>query len=770
MNRYTFSRYSSFHINTWKARIPLVLLFWLLNSISTISLSAQLMPELRGNLSEQLEEAGHVRPISDARIFWLDGHAGTFSDENGNFTLLVSTALPAHLVIQAVGYQTDTLLITDPKLMIERRYTGKFTLNPIEVSAKQESNRLNSLDPIKVETLGQGEFQKAACCNLSESFTTNPTVDVSYPDPVTGIRDIQILGLAGTTTQLLTENQPLMRAYGRVYGMNYIPGTWLKEVMLNKGTGSVINGYESMAGQINIELLKPEDIEERVFLNLYANNLGRLEGNLHTKWEIGKWQSALLLHSNRLQGIQDHNRDGFMDMPNMRQFNVLNRWHWKNKNGWGTQIVVQAINDQLLSGQVNYNRSQSHENPPYFGAETETQRIQVNTKTGYTFKGHANKSIGLQTAWVYHEQKSDYCFRPYDNLQKQIHFNLIYQSPISFLHDHSFKAGISYLHDDLREHTRLVFSPQAPMVHFSRFEQVPGVFYEHTYRSCSVWTVVAGARADYHSMFGWLMTPRLNARWMATDGFTMRFAGGRGYHVSNPLADQLSVMGSSRQFMLNPAMLNYLESAWNIGMNATQCFKLGDIEGTATIDVYRTYFTNQVLLEWDQNPRLGTYYSAAGSYSNAIQAEFRINFNEDLGFRTAYKWLDVQQPNAQGQMTERPFYTRHLVMLNGFYEINRWKFDATLTWRGAQRLPNTLMNPAEFRMPNESPTFATLNAQVSYAFKVIDIYVGGENLTNVRQTHVIISPANPFSGYFDSNFAWGPVVGTIGYVGIRLRL
>ena len=38
--------------------------------------------------------------------------------------------------------------------------------------------------------INKEELFKAACCNLGESFTTNPSVDVSYDDAATGAKQI----------------------------------------------------------------------------------------------------------------------------------------------------------------------------------------------------------------------------------------------------------------------------------------------------------------------------------------------------------------------------------------------------------------------------------------------------------------------------------------------------------------------------------------------------------------------------------------------------
>ena len=108
------------------------------------------------------------------------------------------------------------------------------------------------------ELIGRGQLIRAACCNLGESFTANPSVDVSYSDAATGAKQIKLLGLSGTYVQMLTENVPNLRGASLPYSLGYVPGPWMQSIQVSKGASSVKNGYESTTGQINIEFLKPQ--------------------------------------------------------------------------------------------------------------------------------------------------------------------------------------------------------------------------------------------------------------------------------------------------------------------------------------------------------------------------------------------------------------------------------------------------------------------------------------------------------------------------------
>ena len=186
------------------------------------------------------------------------------------------------------------------------------------------------VETIQTQKINREELGRAACCNLAESFTTNPSVDVSYSDAVTGARQIRLLGLSGTYVQMLTEQVPHFRGAAGLYGLNYVPGPWMESIQVSKGTSSVKNGYEALTGQINIEYKKPQN-SDPLTLNLFAADNGRIEfngdGNYMIRENLGV---GLMVHySNDKQG-HDSNHDGFLDLPKTEQVNLLNRWYFKS--------------------------------------------------------------------------------------------------------------------------------------------------------------------------------------------------------------------------------------------------------------------------------------------------------------------------------------------------------------------------------------------------------------------------------------------------------
>ena len=172
------------------------------------------------------------------------------------------------------------------------------------------------------EIIGQGQLIRAACCNLGESFTANPSVDVSYSDAATGAKQIKLLGLSGTYVQMLTENVPNLRGAALPYSLGYVPGPWMQSIQVSKGASSVKNGYESTTGQINIEFLKPQGIDG-VRANVYQDSELKTEVNLDGSVHLNeRLSTATLLHFENRQMDHDGNGDGFMDIREFHRFSL----------------------------------------------------------------------------------------------------------------------------------------------------------------------------------------------------------------------------------------------------------------------------------------------------------------------------------------------------------------------------------------------------------------------------------------------------------------
>lgn len=714
------------------------------------------------------------QPILGANVYWQQTTIGATTDIDGNFSVL-KTDDNVKLIVSYIGFQTQAVEVVSDKF-ITVTLKEVTNLQEVTVTKTKKSTEHSHFEVTNIQTMGQKELLKAACCNLSESFSTNPSIDVNFSDAVTGNKQIKMLGLTSPYILIAEENIPSVRGASQAYGLSYIPGTWVESIQITKGAGSVINGYESISGQINYELLKPiNDIP--FFVNAYASTGGRLELNTHFNQKYSdKLSSTLFIHGNTRQVKNDMNDDGFLDNPIGKQVNVLNRWQYNDiENGWVSFLNLRYMRDDKTSGQVDFDPDVDKFTTNHWGSEINTERIEVSNKTGYVFPDEPYKSFGFQNSFQSHKQDSYFGFNQYNIHQKSYYSNLIYNSIISNTKN-KFATGINFTYDAYDEFVGVNFVQD-----FSRIDNSVGAFFEYTFDNLDNFSLVAGARIDNHNRLGTFVTPRLHIRYNPWKGAVLRSSIGRGKRAANIFAENQQLFASSRDFSIlnNNGKLYGLnpEIAWNYGLSFIQSFKLFGAESEIILDYYRTDFENQVIVDLDVSPQQVVFHDLAGSsFANSFQAELSIEPFKHFNLKSAYKYYDVKSDYLAGKL-ERPLQAKHRFFANVSYETHikekgkQWKFDFTYNWLGEQRFPTTQANPTQYQLPEYTPSFAVMNAQVTRTFSsVFEVYVGGENLGNYKQDNAIVSANNPFGTYFDSSMIYGPVFGQMYYVGLRFKI
>lgn len=718
------------------------------------------------------EDSKEQQPLPGVNILWMGTEVGTTSDLDGHFELPIHTDTEK-LIFSFIGYQADTITVTNSKKPIQMVLRQGTEITGVVVEAQKEVTGISGFSSINQEHLGGEEFTKAACCNLSESFETNATVDVSYADGVTGAKEIRMLGLDGAYTQFTIENIPGLRGLGRTYGMNYLPGTWLESIQISKGVGSVANGYESMTGQINIELKKP-DRSPKFFLNLYANHMGRTEASIDlAKAFTPKVSTMLFVHGSLFRTEMDHNNnDGFLDMPLTRQANVFNRWIFQLKPLLRMQVGVRGVYEDRRSGQLNFDEGRAPELQSYYGTKLTTKRLEGFTKMGRVFKKGVNASMGWQNKFVYHEQDGFYGLRRYNGNNQTYYSNLLFQTNIKST-AHLLRTGASFMYDNYDETFDLQQNIDAGNpLGVSRREIVPGVYAEYTYSYLNQFSIVAGMRADYHNLYGLFWSPRLHMRYNPAEKTTLRVSAGRGYRVANIFADNTNVLVSNRQIVIQEDLQP--EVSWNVGGSFTQKFKIAYREGTFNVDYYHTEFENQVVLDLDQSRYQSIFYNLDGrSFSNSVQVDLMLEVVRGLTMKAAYKFNDVRV-NYLGGLRRQVLVPLHSGLYNVAYITRKknWKFDATVTLNGKSRLPESYTSSELGKYGEHSPVYVRLNAQITKIWRRqnIELYAGCENITGFIQKDPIIAANDPFGPNFDASSIWGPLQGQVGYIGLRFMI
>jgi outer membrane receptor for ferrienterochelin and colicins len=700
-----------------------------------------------------------------ATVFWKDAKIGTTTNETGHF-LIERDKKSTTLVVRYIGFTPIELEVLPHEDSIWVEVAGINEIKQVTVTGHTFGNVVSVLETRNVESISRKELKKAPCCNLSESFETSGAVDVTYTNALTGVKEIQMLGLRGIYSQFLIENRPTMGGIATPFAFEFIPGTWLDGIVLAKGASTVKNGNAGITGQLNIDLVKPAT-DKPVFVNGFTSIENRGELNVHlNKKGKGKYSNGFLFHGSAQKNKWDRNDDNFFDSQTKSQINGLYRLQFEGDAGCGS-INVQALSDRRTGGQINPISGI----PGLFQVLQNNDRVEVFGKLGREgLFGKPYNQIGNMFGASYHRNNSLFGSNKYAATQTSFYYQSLYQS-IFKTTDHKIVVAPNIQYDNITE--------KVNEEDLSRRDIVPGIMAEYTYSHLSPrldlanFVMVLGARLDYHNRFGTLFTPRMSAKYNFTRESIVRISAGRGFRTPNVIAENISLLASNR--LLDVANDLGVEEAWNYGMNFTQTFKINKKDASFSVDAYRTDFVRQVLIDVEKDYSKVYFYNLEGkSYSNSLLAVFQWNFAKGFDLKTSYKINDVRATFADGKLKTVPLVAKHRGLITLDYETSdkKWRFHATTHFVGKQRLPDNSQIPHDLvhDFPAMSPSYNRYDAQITHIWKKWEFYIGGENLSNFQQHHAIISADNPQSPYFNASQVWAPMMGLVGYAGFRYTI
>ena len=731
--------------------------------------------DLKGKVLELIDN--NEVPIVGANIFWIDNSGGAVSDIDGNFTLPNPNNLKSY-IISFVGYKNDTLKINslNSKIFL----VPDSQLDEVSLKYNSKSSSVSLLSPENITNISSEELLKAACCNLAESFETTPSIDVNFSDAISGRKQINMLGLSSPNILMSIENIPSIRGALQSYGLTYIPGTWIESLQVAKGSGSVVNGYESISGQINTELRKPLT-DDKFFLNLFANAMERVELNAHYTYTLNdKLDHGLYFHTNKKATSADNNNDGFRDSPTGKQLNILNRFQYTNlEKGLVGFFDFNYVFDERVYGENEYiDGIIFPENQNYWGGKTDSEILKTNFKFGYVDPLITYRSLGLQFAYTGIDMGSSFGYRNHDTKQTSIYSNLVYNSIIGDTRS-KIKTGISLTYD---EYDEFIFNNNLSLNNFdiSRTERSIGAYFEYNYDDLDKLNLSAGLRFDNHNKIGNFISPRFHMKYQAFPKSTVKFSFGKATRVANIFSENQKLFYSSREIIftdnLTPTDFSTMKAdqAWNYGLSIINSFKLFNRESQLILDYYITDFQNKVVADWETPSQINFYNLIGKSYSNSFQAKLSYTLSNSIDLLFAYKNTVAETDYISHGRLKNPLTPSDRLFFNLSYngsvneEGSSWKYDFTFNHVGEQRIPSTQDNPQQYRLPSISEKLNLINTQITRVFsESFQLYLGVENLTNYKQENTIISSDDPFGDYFDATYVYGPIFGRMTYVGLR---
>lgn len=732
-------------------------IYYIFSIITLLSLSAQAAELITGYVTDETKE-----PIIGANVYWEGTTKGTTTDLNGYFELETVTH-SNRIVASFIGHTKEIITVTETSEPIHIVLKWEIELEDVVVSERKMGTIASRTAVLQTQKITFDELCRAACCNLAESFETNPSVDVSYSDAATGARQIKLLGLSGTYVQMLTENYPNFRGAASLYGLDYVPGPWMESIQVSKGTSSVKNGYEALAGQINVEFKKPPTAD--IFsANVFASDAGRVEGNTDASWHINdKVSTGLLVHYSNDKREHDGNDDGFLDTPLTEQINIMNRWYHQ-LDKYISQYGVRYLHENRTGGQATGH----HEFTDPYRVNLNTNRVELFTKQAYIIDKEKVESVALILSGSYHEQKSKYDRTPYNIYQDNVYATLLYEKEFSPMH--SLSTGLSLNYDGFNENLAMYGLNRET---FNRNETVSGAYVQYTFNLHDKLILLAGIRGDYSNLYDFFVTPRVHVKYNPTDWFHIRASAGKGYRTANILAENNFLLASSRKIEIADNLDQ--EEAWNTGLNLSFYIPLFEKELSINGEWYYTDFRKQVVVDMDSDPHAVRFYNLDGrSYSNSYQIEASYPFFRSFTLTAAYRYTDAKTDyrdrNGHTERLRKPLVNDFKGMVTASYQtpLKKWQFDLTGQFNGGGRMPNP--DATDPLWDNKFKAFQVWNAQVTKYFRTWSVYLGSENLFDFKQKNPIIAADTPRGDTFDGTMVWGPVHGRKIYAGIRFNI
>jgi outer membrane receptor for ferrienterochelin and colicins len=707
-------------------------------------------------------------PLVGATVVWANTTTAVVSKSNGSFSIN-KTEGNTTLITSHAGYFTDTLLVADEDSIVIV-LQSKTTLGEVRVTSERDGIVLSNRNNIKTEIITSLELKKAACCDLAGCFETQGSVQSQTTNIITNAKELRILGLSGVYNQVLIDGFPMIQGLSFTYGISGIPGTLVDNIFISKGANSVLQGFESISGQINVETKKP-DAKEKLFANIYMNSFLEKHVNINANVKAGKWQSLLAFHSVQPANKIDRDKDTFLDLPLLTRYMVINKWKYGNERAWGwsSEIAVRFLDENRTGGQMNFNEKNDKGSSTIYGNTVALNQIDFWQKTNYRFNDIHR--LTLYTSGFSQNQDAFFGSLSYKAKQTNAFVNL--QHEFNITENNTLKSGISFKHLQLNESILFTdnFITRNYAGNYNRNENIIGLFAENVlslFKNKLIW--IAGVRLDNHNEFGWQFTPRTLIKYDPTSKLTIRANIGTGWRTVNLFSENIGLLASSRNIIFAEKLQP--EKALNTGINITQKFEAKNVSGYVSTDFYHTNFSNQIFPDYDTDPTKAIIKNYTGtSISNGFQTDVFLKFYKRYEVKLGYNFLDVYRV-TNGVKEVLPFNAKHKFLTTLSYKPESKKFhiDANIHWFGAQRLPNTKNNPALYVRPDFSEAYTTANIQFTYIFKKVEVYTGAENIFNFRQYQPINSWQNPFSNYFDISSVWGPTRGREIYVGVRWKM
>ncbi|WP_445383385.1 TonB-dependent receptor [Robiginitalea sp. IMCC43444] len=739
--------------------------------------------------AQDLDLSGYIRgpegPVPLANVYLKELKKGTATDNSGWFEIENVPEGKYTLIVSALGYQT----VRKPVRLDSE------TASPLTIVLEDQSESLDetvvtgtlkavrrSESPVPVEVYSPTFIKKNPTPNIFEALQLVNGVRPQINCNVCNTGDIHINGLEGPYTLVLIDGMPIVSGLGTVYGLSGIPNAIIEQIEIVKGPASSLYGSEAVGGLINV-ITKNTLSAPEVFADGFATGWGEYNIDAGGKASLGDKTDLLIgLNYFKYDTPIDQNGDNFTDLTLQDRVSIFQKLNVRRDKSRIFSLAGRFFYEDRWGGEMQWT-PEFRGGDEIYGESIYTRRWEVLGKYQLPF----SEKMMLSVSFNDHRQNSVYGDVPY-LADQRIGFSQLTWDKEAGKHDLLFGSALRYNYYDDN-------TPATASGGLNKPDEIwiPSLFVQDEYSFNPSHSLLLGLRYDYDNRHGNIVTPRLAYKWKLSDFDILRLNAGTGFRVVNLFTEEHAALTGARDVVIAEELQP--ERTWNVNLNyMKKVYASSGLFLGLDASLFYTYFTNQILPDYDTNPNQIIYDNLDGtSVSRGISANLDAVFPNGLKILLGATLQDVS--NKENGVRRRQILTESFMATwNVSYDIRPLKLslDYTGNLYGPMRLP--LLGELD---PREefSPYWSIQNIQFTYkGIPNFEIYGGIKNLLdwtpnrgnpfiiarandpfdrNVTfdpQGNAVPTPDNPYALTFDPSYVYGPNQGIRGFVGMRYRI
>jgi len=631
--------------------------------------------------------------------------------------------------------------------------------------------------PVPVEVYSSAFLKKNPTSNIFEALQNVNGVRPQLNCNICNTGDIHINGLEGPYTMVTIDGMPIVSALSTVYGLSGIPNSLIDRIEIIKGPASSLYGSEAIGGLINI-ITKRTKNAPLFTADFFSTSWLENNIDLGFKANIGKTTESLVgINYYNYNYAIDNNHDNFTDVTLQDRISIFNKWNFIRKSQKEFTIAGRFFFEDRWGGEMQWNKNYRGGNQVY-GESIYTTRFELLSKYQLPTKENMSLSFSLTS----HDQNSVYGTTLYLAQQKIAFGQYLWDKK---LNQHNLLFGAAFRHQFYNDNTTATLKPESTNIY--------SIFIQDEIKLAKKNSLLLGSRYDYNNNHGTIFTPRIAYKWNPTKNDVLRVNTGSGFRIVNLFTEEHAALTGSRDVIITENLKP--EKSYNINLNYLKKIMFADATFLGLeISTWYTYFTNQIIPDYDSNPNQIIYQNLNG-YSETTGISGNVDLVTPYGIKTLIGFTFIDSKNVKDGMASRPVLTEKFSMNWAIaYEVPKYflAIDYTGNLYGSMRLP--LLGPLDPRDEFSKP-WSIQNIQFTYKkFQNLEIYVGIKNILNWtpnkgnsfiiaraedpfdknveydENKNVLPSASNPYALTFDPSYVYAPNQGIRFFLGMRYRL